>query len=422
MSNVYDFLCERNFIDQSTSEDLRDVLQQPRNFYFGIDPTASHLHLGHLVGIVFCMHMQRFGHRPVLLIGGATGLIGDPSFKDQERPLLTQEQVQQNVKGLVKSLKKFLDFDHPIAKPIVLNNYDWFSKMSVVEFLRDVGKQFRIGAMMGKESVRSRFNSEEGMSFTEFSYQLLQGYDFAYLYKRENVILQIGGSDQYGNITAGIEYTRRVYSDVVYGMTFPLLTRSDGKKFGKSEKGAIWLSEELCSPFELYQYLYRVPDQDVIRMFCMLTLLDIQEIRSIQLSMKKDDYQVNSAQKRLAEEVTRLIHGETGLQRAMRTTEAIAPGKMNFDEEHLREVAKNMPNVSLAKKDVVGASFVDVIVYAKLVSSKSEARRLIQNGGAYLNGEKVLEGSYVVEEKDVLKGNVLVVSSGKKNPLLIQLM
>jgi tyrosyl-tRNA synthetase len=422
MRTAIDFLHERGFIDQTTDPNLGNLLKNPISFYWGIDPTAPSPHLGNFVGIIASMCLQKFGHRPVILVGGATGLIGDPSGKDKERPLLTKEQIEENVRSLEKILSRFLDFNHPTAKPIIVNNYDWFSKITMIDFLRDVGKQFRVGTMMGKDSVRTRLSSEEGMSFTEFAYQVLQGYDFAHLNKELGVVLEIGGSDQYGNIVAGIDFTRRVSGNSVYGLTFPLLTRSDGKKFGKSEKGAIWLSEEMCSSFDLYQYLYKIPDKDVIHMLSMLTLMEMNEIRAIQKSMQEEGYIPNTAQKRLAEEVVRIIHGEVGLEKAIRTTEVIAPGKMHFDENALLEIAKNIPNVQLKKESVLNMSFVDIAVTSGLVGSKGEAKRLIQNQGAYLNGEKVIDLGFILEEKNFLKGNLFVLSSGKKKSLLVELV
>lgn len=410
-SNIIDYLEERGFLDQKTHENLGELLVNPAALYHGIDPTASCLHLGNFVGIVALMHFQKFGHQPVILLGGATGMIGDPSGKDRERPLLTLEEVQGNVKALKKILDRFI-------KATFVNNYDWFSQMNVIEYLRDVGKQFRVGQMLGKESVRTRLQSEEGMSYTEFSYQMLQGYDFYHLYKHHDVVLQIGGSDQFGNITAGIDYVRRVAGKSVYGVTYPLLTRSDGKKFGKSEKGSVWLSEELFSAYEFYQYLYRTPDQDVIRMMKMLTLMEMDEIRAIE---KEIPNKPNFAQKRFAEEVTRLVHGEEGVKKALKTTEIITPGKMEIHEENLKEISANMPNIQLPRNEVVNQSYIDVMVKSGLLSSKGEVRRLIQNQGAYLNGEKVTDLTLVVSEKNLLKGDVLILSSGKKSSLLVQI-
>jgi len=421
-NNIIKFLQDRDFIDQKTHEDLDEILKDPISVYLGVDPTATALHLGHLVGIIALMHFQKKGHRPVLLVGGATGLIGDPSGKDKERPLLTEASVQQNVESIKKLLERFLDFDHPTAAPLFVNNFDWFSKMNAIEFLRDIGKQFRIGQMMGKESVRARLQSDEGMSFTEFSYQLLQGYDFYHLFKNHNVVLEIGGSDQFGNITAGIEYIRKVTGSSAYGMTFPLLTRNDGKKFGKSEKGAIWLHEDLCSPYEFYQYLYRVSDQDVIRMMKMLTLMDINEINKIEKEMALESYIPNSAQKRFAEEVTRLVHKEEGLKEALKASKTVTPGKMEFNEDNLLEVAKMIPNVGLKKNEVVGATYTEIVIRGGLLTSKSEVKRLVQNNGAYLNGKKISDPNLSISSEHLLKGGFLIVSSGKKKSLLIQIL
>ncbi len=418
MGNVFEWFLERGFVDQCTSGELKTVLDKSTPFYFGIDPTAPSPHLGNWVGIIACMKLQRCGHKPIILVGGATGLIGDPSGKDLERPLLSPEEIHKNVESLTEVLKKFLDFNHPTAAPVIVNNYEWFSKMNVIEFLRDVGKQFRLGPMLGKESVRNRLNSEEGMSFTEFSYQILQGYDFYYLSQKEGVRLQIGGSDQYGNITAGIDLTRRLLKKSVYGLTFPLLVRSDGKKFGKSEKGAIWLKADLCSPFEMYQYLIRVADKDVIMMLKMLTLLELDEIGEIEKEMNSAP---NFAQKRLGSEVTRLVHGEAGLKEALLATAALAPGKMDFHSGDLNAAAENMPNIEISAEEVLGQLYVDVVLKSGLLSSKSEVRRLIQNQGAYLNGQKISDSNFVITKDYLLEGNLCLISAGKKNSMLIRL-
>ena len=419
MSNVLDFLEKRGFVDQVTHQELKEALNNPVCLYHGIDPTADCLHIGNLVGLVQLMHFARHGHRPVILVGGATGLIGDPSGKDEERPLLTLEIVQSNVKKIKAIIERFLPSDDPNVAPIFVNNFDWYEKMNVIEYLRVVGKQFRVGPMMGKESVRKRLNSDEGMSYTEFSYQLLQGYDFYHLFKKHNVVLQIGGSDQYGNITAGTEVVRRMGEGPVFGFTYPLLTRSDGKKFGKSESGAIWIDRDRLSPYEFYQYLVRTPDADVPLFMRALTLMDVEEINQIEQSMSSSSYEVNSAQKRFAEEVTRLVHGEKGLQEALVTTAAVTPGKLSFDEENLGQVKDSMPNIELARGEVLGQSYIDVAVASGLLKSKGEARRLLQNGGAYINGEKVFSADTSIEISHVLKDELVVLSAGKKKSLLI---
>ncbi|MBM3192437.1 MAG: tyrosine--tRNA ligase, partial [Chlamydiae bacterium] len=392
----------------------------PTKFYIGFDPTADSLHLGNLVGIVAAAWLQRFGHTPYLLVGGATGKIGDPSGKSTERPLLSEEQLQKNVDAIRGQLERLLDFHHPTAAPVMVNNATWFSTMSVTDFLRDVGKQFRIGAMLGKESVRARIQSEEGMSFTEFSYQLLQGYDFYHLYKHHGVQLQLGGSDQWGNITAGVEYTRKVAQASVYGLTFPLLTRSDGKKFGKSEGGAIWLSSKLCSPYKFYQYLYRVADADVIQLLRRLTFIDIQEVMEYEKNL---EYQPNMAQKRLAEEVTRFVHGEEGLQIALKVTQAALPGSdAVLDQEILEEIKGDLPCVCLPSVEVVGKKYVEVLAKASYVTSKGEAVRLVKNGGLYLNNKKVQDPDLLIAEKDLIGAKFLLVSIGKKTRALVEIV
>ncbi len=418
MKNVIDCLEERGFIDQMTSPDLREHLSNPRKAYVGFDPTADSLHLGNLVGIVALEWMRKCGHTPVVVLGGATGRIGDPSGKSSERPLLDEAALESNVRSIGAFFEHlFQDLD---PKPVVVNNNDWFREFTLIEFLRDVGKLFRVGPMIAKESVKARLHSEEGMSFTEFTYQILQGYDFSHLHKKHGVSLQMGGSDQWGNITAGIEYNRKSGGETVYGLTFPLLVRSDGKKFGKSEEGAIWLSKDKLSPYQFYQYLIRVPDADVIRLLSMLTFLEMDEIRSIEKQMQKPDYAANSAQKKLAEEVTRFVHGEEGVQAALKVTAGIAPGgQAKLSGEVLQELIKDMPHGEMDMNEIVGAKAVDLFVKTKLAASKSEVVRLIKNGGAYLNNERVTDPTYEISSKDLLEGTYLMLSAGKKKKFLI---
>ncbi|MBU6446927.1 MAG: tyrosine--tRNA ligase [Verrucomicrobia bacterium] len=400
-----------------THEELRDRASHPIKVYVGFDPTADSLHLGNLVSIMGLAWFQKFGHTPVAILGGATGLIGDPSGKSVERNLLDEKTLQHNVRCLEKFFKKVLHFPKG-PKPLILNNFDWLGKMSLVDFLRDVGKHFRIGPMMAKEMVRSRLEAEEGMSFTEFSYQLLQAYDFYYLNKEYGVTLQMGGSDQWGNITAGTEFNRKLGGDTLYGLTFPLLTRSDGKKFGKTEEGAIWLSEDKLSPYQFYQYLVRVPDADVIKLLKMLTFLDMEEIRRIEAGM----HVPNSAQKRLAEEVTRFVHGEEGLQIALKVTLEMAPGsEATLSGARLKELANDMPSMELLLSDVVGQKFVDVAVKVGLVPSKSEGSKLIKNGGAYLNNERINDPAYLFSVNDLIDHSFLLLSAGKKKRFLIKI-
>lgn len=416
MDNVIDFLEKRGFVDNLTSDELREKVNNPLRAYIGFDPTADSLHLGNLVGVVALAWFEKFGHSPVVLLGGATGKIGDPSGKSSERPLLNHEVLQKNVQAIRKQFQKYL------KHPVVLNNDDWLTSYGLIDFLRDVGKHFRMGPMLGKESVRSRLQSEEGISFTEFSYQILQGYDFYYLSEKENITLQMGGSDQWGNITAGMELTRKLSGKTIYGMTFPLLTRSDGAKFGKSEEGAIWLDPEKTSPYQFYQYLIRVSDADVIQLMKRLTFMELDEIETFENKLQSGDFIPNDAQRRLAEEVTRFVHGEEGLSIAMRVTQAIAPGSdASLDLKVLEEIAKDMPHIALKVCDVVDRTYAEVAAQSGLLTSKAEGNRMVQNGGAYLNNHKVLDSSLLIQSNHIVGGRYLLLGAGKKKKTLIKI-
>lgn len=420
MKNVIDCLEERGCIDALTSEDLKKAVEKPIKVYAGFDPTADSLHLGNLMGIVILGWFQRFGHTPVVLLGGATGRIGDPSGKSHERPMLSVETIQNNVLAISKHFEKILDFSRSNA-PIIVNNDEWLSKISIVDFLRDVGRHFRLGPMLAKELVRARIDSEEGMSFTEFSYLLIQSFDFYHLYQERGVVLQMGGSDQWTNILGGIELIRKTANQTVYGLTWPLLTRSDGKKFGKSEEGAIWLSPEKCSPYQFYQYLMKVTDADVIGLLKRLTYLDLYEIAALEREMQTPEYVPNTAQRRLAAEVTRLVHGNEGLETALKVTQGAAPGKKaDLDSAVFKEIAKDMPHISFPKSQIVGKKVTDLMASSGVVASKGEAIRLINNGGAYLNNEKVTDPSQIIEESHLIGGEHLLLGAGKKKKILIQ--
>lgn len=421
MTNVVEVLQERGFIDAVTSEELKEAANRPLKVYCGFDPTSDSLHLGNMVAMMGLAWFQRFGHTPVAIVGGATGMIGDPSGKSSERQLLDEPTIQRNLKGIQKNLESFLDFTKSSNRPILLNNFEWFKNFSFIDFLRDVGKYFRVGVMLSKESVKARLSSEEGMSFTELSYQLLQGYDFLYLYDEYGVTVQIGGSDQWGNITAGIDLIRKVRGSSAFGMTFPLLTRSDGQKFGKSEKGAIWLSPERLSPYEFYQYLFRVSDADVIALMRMLTFMDMAEIRRYEALMKSPDYTPNTAQKRLAEEVTRIVHGEERLQVALKVTQAAAPGaKTQLDAQSLENIAADMPSYAIPRDEVINMKLIDLIAKIGLQPSKGEARKLIRNGGVYVNNEKVNDENGIITTQNLIEDKLLLLAVGKKNKVLIR--
>lgn len=421
--NIIDVLKKRDFIDHVTSEELHDACKKPIKFYHGIDPTAPCLHLGNLVGLIAASWFQKCGHTPYILIGGATSRIGDPSGKSIERPLLDLDQIEANIQGIMGILRKILDFSHPSATPIIINNFDWFKDISFIDFLRDIGKFFRLGPMLAKESVKQRLHSEEGMSFTEFSYQVLQGYDFLHLYQKNQVSLQIGGSDQWGNITAGCELVRKMQGKSVYGLTYPLLTRSDGKKFGKSEEGAIWLAEEYTSAFDFYQYFMQIPDADVPKLMRMLTFIDVEEIKEIEATLQSQQFVPNAAQKRLAEEITRFIHGEEKLKQAQKITDAAAFGSvMELDIETLESIAKDFPKVHLKREEVLEKKYIDLLVKGGLVSSKGEAVRLIKNRGAYLNNEKVEDATCIIQQKDIIGCKYLIIGTGKKKKILISVV
>lgn len=420
--NVVELLQERGFIEAMTSEELRQMAENPLKVYCGFDPTSDSLHVGNMVAIMGLAWFQRCGHTPVVIVGGATGMIGDPSGKSTERQFLDAPTIERNLQGIRRNLETILSYGGLENKPIFLNNYEWFHRFSLIDFLRDIGKYFRVGPMLAKDSVKARLNSEEGLSYTEFTYQVLQGYDFLHLYKNYGVTVELGGSDQWGNITAGTELIRKVLGKSACGITFPLLMRSDGQKFGKSEKGAIWLSSEKLSPYEFFQYLFRMPDADVIALMRLLTFMDMEEIRQYEAMMKSSDYVPNTAQKRLAEEVTRIVHGEEGVQTALRVTAGAAPGaKTALDAEMLETLAGDMPSHSLASADVIDVKLIDLIMRVGLQSSKGEARRLIRNGGVYVNNEKVLDENFVVTAPLLIEGKLLLIAVGKKNKALIRL-
>lgn len=421
MKNIVKLLKKRSFFDQLSSPDLEKACEKPISVYVGFDPTSDSLHLGNLVGIIALCWFQKFGHQPVVVLGGATGRIGDPSGKSLERPLLDLQALDENVASIGRFFQKTLHFKEGF-KPKILNNLDWYQSFHMIDFFRDIGKQFRLGPMLAKESVKQRLNSEEGMSFTEFGYQILQAYDFYHLNQKHNVTLQLGGSDQWGNITAGTEFIRKTSKAEVFGATFPLITRSDGKKFGKSEQGAIWLDEAKLSPYEFYQYLIRIPDADVIRLLKMLTFMPLEQIDEIEQSMKRSDYQVNSVQIILAQEVTRFVHGEEGLKQAELATQAAKPGKIaELNRESIEAMKEQLPCKLLEKKAVIGKKYVELITEIGFLSSKSEAVRLIKNGGAYLNNEKISDPQFCIDQNHFIENSYLLFGIGKKKKMLIEI-
>jgi len=417
MRDIIDFLDKRGCVSNITDDELRrHAAISPLKVYVGFDPTADSLHLGNLVGIIILDWFQRFGHTPVVVLGGATGRIGDPSGKNAERPLFSDEVIERNMEGLRRQFKFYLE------DPIILNNDEWMGGCQLIDFLRNVGKYFRIGPMLGKDSVRSRIQSESGLSYTEFSYQILQGYDFYHLHMHRGVTLQIGGHDQWGNIVTGIELARKCSGKRLYGLTHPMMLRHDGIKFGKSEEGAIWLDPKKISPYQFYQYLVRVADVEVIPLLRMITFIEQDEIEAFAQGFKSGSFIPHAAQRRLAEEVTEYVHGKEGLRVALRVTEALAPGsKAVLDLPVLEEIAKDMPNISLPLQRVLNQRYVDLGVASGLFTSKSEGMRVVKNGGAYLNNARIEDPLLQIDFKRVIGGKYLILGVGRKKKLLVKI-
>lgn len=420
--SVIDELTWRGLLSQTTHDELPKLLNEvPMTLYCGFDPTADSLHIGSLLPIMGLVHFQRAGHKPIALVGGATGLIGDPSFKATERQLLTKEMVDINAAGIKKQLERFIEFEGDNAATMV-NNIDWMGQWSYLDFLRDVGKHFSVNTMMNRDSVKQRLNDrDQGMSYTEFSYSLLQGYDFMHLYDNMNCQLQIGGSDQWGNIIAGMDLTRRMREDAkTYGLTMPLVTKADGSKFGKSESGNIWLDPERTSPYKFYQFWINQADSDVVRYLKYFTLLTQDEIAALEQQVADEPHR-RQAQKTLAEEVTRLVHGEDALQNAIAASQAMFGGDLTgLDEETLMDVFSEVPSESIDRAVLSeGKLLLDLLVDLNIFQSKGEGRRMIKNGGLYLNSQRIEADDVVLSNDSLLTENVAVVRKGKKNYYLL---
>ena len=407
-----------------------ELIQKERvTAYVGIDPTADSLHIGHLCSVMMLRLFQHCGHKPLALIGGATGMIGDPSGKSQERNLLNEETLAHNINGIKKQLERFLDFDSdaPNAAELV-NNYDWMKNYSFLEFVRDIGKHITVNYMMAKDSVQKRLNGEarDGLSFTEFSYQLLQGYDFLYLYKTKNCKLQMGGSDQWGNITTGSELIRRTLGpdNEVYALTCPLITKADGRKFGKTESGNIWLDAERTTPYEFYQFWLNVSDEEAARYIKIFTLLGREEVEALIAEHSLDPGR-RQLQRRLGEEVTVMVHGREEYEKALAATEilfgkATKESLLKLDEKTLLAVFSGVPHFEVARAEAVGAKAVDLFAEkTQCFASKGEMRKLVQGGGVSLNKEKFSAFDKTITEEDLLDGKYLLVQRGKKNYYLI---
>ena len=409
----------RGLIAQTTDAKALDELlaRESVTLYCGFDPTADSLHLGHLVPVLVLKRFQQAGHKPIALVGGATGMIGDPSFKATERKLNTPEVIATWVEKIRDQVAPFLSFEGPNAA-IMANNYDWFGGMNCLEFLRDIGKHFSVNAMIKKESVQQRLvREDQGISYTEFSYSLLQGYDFAELYKRHGCILQVGGSDQWGNIVAGTDLTRRLHQKQAYGLTVPLITKSDGTKFGKTESGAIWLDAKKTSPYAFYQFWMNTADADVYRFMRFFTFLSVEEIDAIEAADKARG-QKPEAQRILAEQATALVHGQAALEAAQRISHSLFAGSLDaLTESDFEQLAQDgVPGVTLEKTVI---SLIDALVASRLAKSKSEARGFLQSGSVTVNGHKVDALDHQFADAERLFGRFTLLRRGKKNYAMI---
>ncbi len=399
MANAYDTLMERGYIKQVThEEEIRELLDKEKvTFYIGFDPTADSLHVGHFVQMMVMSHMQKEGHRPIALLGGGTAMVGDPTGKTDMRKMLSKEQIQHNANCFKVQFSALIDFND--EKAIMVNNADWLFKLNYIEFLREIGMHFSVNRMLTAECFKQRL--EKGLSFLEFNYMLMQGYDFLELNRKYNCKLEMGGDDQWSNILAGVDLIRRKESKPAFGMTFTLLTTSEGKKMGKTEGGAIWLDKKKTSPYEFYQYWRNVADADVKKCLSLLTFVPMDEVTRL---AALPGAEINEAKKVLAYEVTKIIHGEEEAQNAKIAAEALFAGGKDMG---------NLPTEEIGKGDL-GCSIVELLVNTKIVSSKSEVKRLIQQGGLTVNDEKITDPNMMITEQSFNDGS-MIVKRGKKN-------
>ncbi|MGA5692250.1 tyrosine--tRNA ligase [Cytobacillus pseudoceanisediminis] len=409
----------RGIIYQQTDEEgIENTLgKEAISLYCGVDPTADSMHIGHLLPFLTLRRFQKEGHRPIVLVGGATGLIGDPSGKSEERKLQTLETVQHNVDCIKNQLKRIFDFESENGA-IMVNNYDWAGSMDIVTFLRDYGKHVGVNYMLAKDTISSRL--ETGISFTEFTYTILQAMDFLHLYENHNCKMQIGGSDQWGNITTGLELIRKMAPEgsKAYGLTIPLVTKADGTKFGKTESGAIWLDPEKTSPYEFYQFWINTADADVIKYLKFFTFLSREEIEGLEKAVQ-DEPHLRKAQKALAEEMTRLIHGNEALEQAIKITAALFSGEIkNLSASEIKQGFKDVPSYEHSEGGELG--IVDLLVAAKISPSKRQAREDVTNGAVSVNGERITELDYTLSDKDKIEGQFTVIRRGKKKYFLIK--
>jgi len=427
MKNLIEELRWRGLIHDIVPGTEEQLLKEPTAGYVGFDPTADSLHIGSLIPIIVLVHMQNYGHKPVALVGGATGMVGDPSGKSAERNLLSKEVLDKNVAAVKQQLSRFLDFNSEKTNGAeMVNNYDWFQNISFLDFIRDTGKHISVNYMMSKDSVKKRLEGDNGMSFTEFTYQLVQGYDFYWLYENKNCKIQFGGSDQWGNIVTGTELIRRKTGGEAFAFTCPLLTKSDGSKFGKSEKGNIWLDATKTSPYSFYQFWLNTADADAERFLKVFTFLSEKEISDLAEQHKGNEHQ-RILQKKLAEEVTTFVHSKKDYEFAVKASSILfnndtAEILKELNEEQLLQVMEGVPTVEVEKEKLTDLGLISLLAETKVFPSKGEAKKMVSGGGVFINKEKVITPDEKINPGNLLNDKYLLIQKGKKNYYLLKVI
>ncbi|MEO6893424.1 MAG: tyrosine--tRNA ligase [Ginsengibacter sp.] len=427
MKNLIEELKWRGLIQDIIPGTEEKLCKESVSAYVGFDPTADSLHIGSLIPIIVLVHLQNFGHKPIALVGGATGMVGDPSGKSEERNLLSKEVLDKNVAAVKQQLSRFLNFNSGISNAAeMVNNYDWFKDITFLDFIREAGKHISVNYMMAKDSVKKRLEGENGMSFTEFTYQLVQGYDFYWLYENKNVKLQFGGSDQWGNIVTGTELIRRKAGGEAFAFTCPLLTKSDGAKFGKTEKGNIWLDPAKTSPYTFYQFWLNTADADVERFLKVFTFLSEKEIADLSEQHKGNEHQ-RILQKKLAEELTCFVHSRNDYEFAVKASTILfnndtAQILKELNEEQLLQVMEGVPSVEITRNQLEELDLVSLLAETKILSSKGEAKKMLAGGGIFINKEKAINADEKINTDQLLNGKYLLIQRGKKNYNLIKVV
>ncbi len=415
--NLFEEFKWRGMVSDTTPELPAVLASKKVTAYIGFDPTAASLHVGSLLPVMCLARLQRFGHNPIAIAGGGTGLIGDPSGKTQERQLLTPEQVDENLEGIKTQLSRFLDFNAEPNAAKIINNADWLAPISMMEFLRDVGKYFTVNYLLAKESVKRRLETEDGMSFTEFSYSLLQAYDYLVLYDRHSCLLQMGGSDQWGNILAGIDLIRRLRGVKAHGLVFPLVTTTAGVKFGKTEAGAVWLDPKLTSPYRFYQFWINTDDSDVVNYLKFFTWLSQESIQELEESVRVEPH-TRRAQRELARQVTEMVHGETELAKAVRASEVLFGKEIaGMSADDILDIFADVPSTELDQTQLADGGLLlnDLLVMCGVAPSKGEGKRLIQSGAIYVNNRRLDNPRAMVTQSEFVDGKILVLRKGSRH-------